>query len=366
VSSDADQQPDPAGYVQRAELLAELGRYDEAAAELGFALALDSGAAGPTLMLARVHLAGGRPAEALAVAEAAATGAPEAVPPLVLSGLALVDLRRFAEAAQVADKLLVLGPADAYAQRSAAAILAESRNGQSALNAAWRGVELDPQGAPNHLVLSLVAARLGLFDLAERAYREALRLDPDLAEEPAETGVVRLEQRRYSAAIAQVADAAAMLPTRPAPPAGPLDDTAPDARSGAGVAGGSPALPDVDPLRRLVYFGVGYAIVTAVLVAFLATENGAISRVWAALAAVGGMSVLWRAARQVPAVAFGRLADLPRAGWDTALPIYAVLVAPALMLGYALFGTPWTLVVAIIGTAAAQLVVLRRPAAGRG
>ena len=179
MSSDAEQQPDPAGYLQRAELLAELGRYDEAAAELSFALALDPGATDPTLMLARVHLSGGRPAEALAAAEAAAVGAPEPAPPLVLRGLALVDLRRFAEAAQVADQLLAVGPADAYAQRSGAAILAESHNGQPALNAAWRSVELDPRGAPNHLVLSLVTARLGLFDLAERAYREALRLDPD-------------------------------------------------------------------------------------------------------------------------------------------------------------------------------------------
>ncbi len=47
------------GYLERATLLAELGRYDEAAAELGFALALDPAAAEVSTMLARVHLRGG-------------------------------------------------------------------------------------------------------------------------------------------------------------------------------------------------------------------------------------------------------------------------------------------------------------------
>lgn len=248
------------GYRQRSQLLAELGRYDEAAEELGFALALAPADPSALTLLARLHLAAGRPGAAIAAADAAiggpphppeaptafappapsgsptssapseppgSSGAPRPVgsaapseppgspegpqpvgppgppssrpgppvgsgPPgeapavvptaaLVIRAIALADLGEYAESARTADRILAAGPTDAYAQRSAAAILAEARNGQPALDAAWRGVELAPDEPQAHLVLALVAGRLELFDLAERAYREALRLDPELA-----------------------------------------------------------------------------------------------------------------------------------------------------------------------------------------
>ncbi|GIJ07410.1 hypothetical protein Van01_06240 [Micromonospora andamanensis] len=218
MSPDVPTDPPAAdGYLERATLLAELGRYDEAVAELGFALALDPADATVSTMLARVQLAAGRPAEALAAAETAVSAAPGQLPPLVARGLALGDLERYAEAARTADEILALGPADAYAQRSAAAILAGSRNGQPALNAAWRGVELAPEEPQGHLVLGLVAANMRMYDLAERAYREALRLDPRLAEAGEDVGVLRLEQRRWSSALERLAEAAvaSLPPTDP-------------------------------------------------------------------------------------------------------------------------------------------------------
>ena len=113
------------GYVQRAQLLAELGRYDEAAGELAYAVGPSARMTLDALtMLARVHLAADRPAEALTAADTAVAAAPEALPPLVARGMALADLERYTEAAATADRILALGPADAYAQRSAAAILA--------------------------------------------------------------------------------------------------------------------------------------------------------------------------------------------------------------------------------------------------
>ena len=66
-------------------------------------------------------------------------------PPLVARGMALADLERYGEAAGHRRPDPRARPDDAYAQRSAAAILAEARNGQPALNAAWRGVELAPR-----------------------------------------------------------------------------------------------------------------------------------------------------------------------------------------------------------------------------
>jgi tetratricopeptide (TPR) repeat protein len=316
--------------------LADLGRYDEAAAELGYAVALDPGNARALTMLARVHLAAERPVEALYAADAAAAAAPGLVHPLVVRGLALADLRRFKEAASSADQILVLGPDDAYAQRSAAAILAEARNGQPALNAAWRGVQLAPEQPQAHLVLGLVAARLGLFDLAERAYREALRLDPQLAEARHDLGVIRLEQRRYAEALEDLAEASAIQPVR---------------LGGATSVGAA--------LRRLVLYGAGYSIVAAVVVAFMAAGNGPISRVWAALMAIAGAVLVWGFSARVPGVVRKILPGLLRSDRPLALSVYAVAAAPCLILLYALMGTPWPLVLAIAAAAVAEFAVFR-------
>ncbi|GAB2942573.1 hypothetical protein GCM10027280_33960 [Micromonospora polyrhachis] len=326
------------GYLQRAVLLADLGRYDEAATELGYAIALKPGDPQALTMLARVHLAADRPAEALAAVEAAVAAVPDAVPPLVIRAFALADLRRFPEAAQTADQILAFGPTDAYAQRSAAAILAESRNGQPALDAAWRAVELAPAAAPAHLVLGLVAARLGLYDLAERAYREALRLDPALAEAHQEVGVVRLEERRYSVALAQVTETIVPAPARL----------------------GSAPRSIGEGLRNLLLYGAGYAIVAVVLVAFSAANNEALSRIMALVLAVGGAAVMWLLAVRVPGL-FGRvLPALLRQDRALGIAGYAVPAAPCLILLYALVGTPWPLVLAICATVVAEIVVFRR------
>ncbi|MEV1285979.1 tetratricopeptide repeat protein [Micromonospora sp. NPDC049679] len=339
MSSDpaSDQDAAAEGYLQRARLLADLGRYGEAADELGFAVALGPGDPVTLTMLARVHLAARRPDDALAAADAAVSAAPTVIPALVARGLALTDLRRFTEAARVADDVLARAPEDAYAQRSAAAILAEARNGQQSLNAAWRGVELAPEEPEAHLVLSLVAARLELFDLAERAYREALRLDPRLADARHDIGVVRLEQRRYAEALEDIADAVVVRPTR-------IDDP-----RTAGTA-----------LRRLVLYGAGYGMVAAVVVAFVAAGNGPMSRVWAVLLAVGGFVTAGVLAGRVPGSVTAILPGLLRADRPLALAIYAVAAAPCLLLLYALLGTPWPLVLAIAVGAAAEFVVWRQ------
>lgn len=338
MSSDAAPDQSAAdGYLQRAQLLAELGRYDEAAGELASALAMDPANAEALTMLARVHLAADRSTEALTAAEAAVAVAPHAVPPLVARGLALADLGRFPAAAGTADEILALGPTDAYAQRSAAAILAGSRNGQQALNAAWRGVELAPEEPQAHLVLGLVSARLELFDLAERAYREALRLNPQLAVARHDMGVLRLEQRRYAEALEHLVEAAAMDP-----------------------AGTDSGRTISDALRRLVLYGAGWSLVATVLVAFLAPAGPGTSRVFAAVAAIGGALVVWRHAARVPGLLGTILPGLLRSDRTLALALYAVAAAPMLLLLYALVGTPWPLVAAITVTTVAEFAVLSR------
>ncbi|HEY0698330.1 MAG TPA: hypothetical protein VGD43_11040, partial [Micromonospora sp.] len=229
---------------------------------------------------------------------------------------------------------------DAYAQRSAAAILAGSRNGQPALDAAWRGVELAPEEPQAHLVLAMVAARLHLFDLAERGYTEALRLDPELAGARHDPGVLRLERRRYAEALEALAEYAATdLPWR------------------------DPARISPTGLHRLVLFGAGYSIVAAVLAAFLASGGGdGTSRLWAGFSAVIGFLLVWRYAARVPEFTAKVLPALAREDRPFALAVYAVLAAPCLILLYAFVGTPWPLVLAIMVTAFAEFVVLHRRA----
>lgn len=339
MSSDAapNQHADFEGYLQRAELLADLGRYDDAVTELGFAIALDPTEVRALTLLARVHLAAERPEKALAAADSALAVAPDLVPAWVIRGLALADLRRFHEAGEAADRILQLGPDDAYAQRSAAAILGEARNGQQALNAAWRGVELAPEEAQAHLVLGLVSARLELFDLAERAYREALRLDPELAEARHDMGVIRLEQKRYAEALEHLAEAAAMAPER----------------ADAGRAVG-------DALARLVHYGAGYGLISSVLVACVAAGNGAVSRIWGALLAVAGFVIIGVLAAKVPGSVRAILPSLSRSDRALAVAVYAVAAVPCLLLVYALVGTPWPLVLTIVATALAELALLSR------
>ncbi len=507
MSADVPTDPPAAdGYLQRATLLGELGRYDEAASELGFALALDPAAVEALIMLARVQLAAGRPTEALAAAESAVAAAPGQVPPLVARALALGDLERYAEAARTADEILALAPQDAYAQRSAAAILAGSRNGQLALNTAWHAVELAPDEPQGHLVLGLVAANMRMFDLAERAYREALRLDPRLAEVGDDVGVLRLEQRRWNTTLAQLADAAVgnlppadpsgrpgtATPTGPdhdprrsglpgdgtSPPSGPRDDAAwpsgppdsaswpsgpgddlsrpsgprdgasgpgddvarpsgpgdgaswpsggrdaaswpgeagddtsrpggtPDAASGpgddvsrSGAAGGA-AYPGLTPdwprhgpagsppgalgggpvdagqftgpvthravpaaLRQLVVWGAGWSVVAAVVVACTAATGPGFSRLIAVLAAIGGGIVVWRQASRLPGLTRTVMPVLRRTDRTLALAVYAACAGPALILLYALFGSPWPLVLAIGAGTVAQLAIITRPVA---
>ncbi|QOC90012.1 tetratricopeptide repeat protein [Micromonospora craniellae] len=412
MSADVPTDPPAAdGYLERATLLAELGRYDEAVAELGFALSLDPAAAEVSTMLARVHLAAGRPAEALTAAEAAVAAAPGQLPPLVARGLALGDLERYGDAARTADEILALGPEDAYAQRSGAAILAGSRNGQPALNAAWHGVELAPEEPQGHLVLGLVAANMQMYDLAERAYREALRLDPRLAEVSEDVGVLRLEQRRWSATLEQLAEAAvASMP----PDSGRRDgtrtdpnrsDTVPDDLSGldqpredprrgetpderkpgqggpsgptAGQGGDDPFAAPVDAgpvgpvadrtvpaaLRQLVVWGAGWSVIAAVVVACSAATGPGFSRLMAVLAAAGGGIVVWRQASRLPGLTRTVLPVLRRTDRTLAFAVYGACVAPVLILLYALLGTPWPLVLAIGVAMAAQLAIVTRPVA---
>ena len=371
-------QPDDAAeqFRQTAMLLADLGRYDEAAGELAAGLAAAPDHPDLLTTLARVHLAADQPVEALTAADRAVAAAPGTIGPLVVRAMALADCRRFGEAAEIAVELLRRWPDDPYAQRTGAAVLSETRNGQEALNAAWGAVRLAPTEAEAHLVLGVVSARLRLFDLAQRAYGEALELDPALGDAQHDLGVVRLERRRWAKALEELADAAALAPPV-TPPTSPADVTDPDVANPAPVGPGPaplglsvsrPAGPVLDPadhsngiVRQSVLYGANGVLVAGLLTAFMANSSSGAARVWAAVIGVVIALVLafW-VRRQLTEPVAAALARLRRHDRPLAAAWYAAAAAPLLLVAYAVVGSLVPLIAAMVMAAAAELIVLTR------
>jgi len=420
VGPDLDPETTPEEYRQRALLLADLGRYDEAAGEI--AAGLSAAPDEPSLLatLARIHLAADQPAEALAAAERAVAAAPETLTTLVVRAMALTDSRRYADAARVASDILRRWPADAYAQRTGAALLSESRNGQEALNAAWNGVRVAPAEPEAHLVLAVVAARLQLFELAQRAYAEALDLDPAIGTAQSDVGIVRFERRRWAQALEGLADDAALTapgddaalpaddpladdgpypdpfprpyqpPDRPEPEAPPGHSSAswtgePAGRSSASWTGepagrssaswtGEPAVSrplgpvldssaeEIATFRRGTQIAANGTLVAAVVAAAMSTASEGVSRAWAALfGLIIVLGVLIWLRRSIPGRLGASLARLRANRRSLAVALYLSLAAPLLLPVYALIGGVLPLIVGMVLAAAAGLVILIRP-----
>jgi hypothetical protein len=383
VAAPLEPETTPEEYRQRALLLADLGRYDEAAGEI--AAGLDAAPEEPNLLatLARIHLIAEQPGEALRAADRANAAAPAILHTLVVRAMALTDSQRFTEAAQVAVDILRNWPTDAYAQRTGAALLSESRNGQEALNAAWNGVRVAPAEAEAHLVLAVVAARLRLFDLAQRAYAEALDLDPAVGEAQRDAGIVRLERRRWAQSLESLADQAS-LPAEPQPiedtpypepfprpyqaPDRPLPDVpaAPSSASWIEPPVSVPAGPVLDPsgetvatARQAVLYGSNWTLVAAVIAAAMSLASDGISRVWAALIGLlilGGVT-FWLN-RKLPEPLTAALARLRGHHRSLAWATYLTFAAPILLLLYTFVGGVVPLVAGMVLAAAAEMIVL--------
>ena len=374
----------PEEYRQRALLFADLGRYDDAAAEIAAGLTAAPSDSGLLVTLARVHLVAEQPVEALVAADRAVAATPDEMTALAVRAMALTDNRRFGDAAVVAGEILRRWPHDAYAQRTGAALLSESRNGQEALNAAWNGVRLAPAEAEAHLVLAMVAARLRLFDLAQQAYGEALDLDEAVGDAQRDVGIVRLERRRWAVALEALADEAALGSVAADPdlprayPAPDRPEPAPDAYDPAAGARGEvwntpppvsrPAGPVLDPsgdsaaaVRQAVLYGANGVLIAALLTALMANASAGASRVWAGLIGVLVFAavLIWLGRRLTEPLgtALGRLRTADR---RLASAAWLMLGSPVLLVVYALVGGLVPLVAAMVVAAVAELLVITR------
>lgn len=321
-------------YLQRAELLANLGRYEDALEELEQAREQDADRAAAQTLLARVRLASGDVANALSAADEAVKAAPTDVAANVARGMVLAELGRIDEAADQAERILRYGRGDGYACTSAAAILGQVRAGQVALDAAWEGVRLAPDQPRAHLVLGVVAARLGMDDIAVRAYHEALQLDPELETAETAVGLSRQEQHRYVQALARVVTGRR--------------------RAETGHTADRP-VPAADPLRRLLDLGASSAVVAVTVVSCLAgTSPGSTARLWAAVSGVAMLGGFAFAFRRLPIDVRGGLPERMRADRALAVAVWAVVAAPLGLVCAAVSGSSWLL----LGASAAAVVAL--------
>ncbi|WP_250031465.1 tetratricopeptide repeat protein [Paractinoplanes maris] len=382
----------PEEYRQRALLLADLGRYDEAAQEVAAGLTAAPDEPGLLATLARIHLAAEQPAEALRAAEKAVAAAPDTITNLVVRAMALTDSQKYGDAARVASGILAQWPADAYAQRTGAALLSESRNGQEALNAAWNAVRIAPADAEAHLVLAVVAARLRLFDLAQRAYTQSLDLDPAIGDAQHDMGIVRFERRRWAKALEALADEATLsaqaqaepdvreeqvgdypepFPRAYQAPDRPEPKEEPQRGSGSWAAEPSiskPSGPVLDPsepsaaaVRQAVVYGANATLIAGVMAGLMTLSSDGISQVWAGLVGVLiVIGLLIGLRRTVPEPVGAALSRLRAHNRPLAGAAYIGFVAPLVLVVYAVVGGIVSLVAAMVLAAVAELLVLTR------
>lgn len=83
----------------------------------------------------------------------------------------------------------------------------EARDGDGALEAVQRLVNLDSSSSFSHNYAGLVAARAGKTEAARDSFRRAVELDPDLVDARVNLGVIEWEQRNLDEALEQFREA---------------------------------------------------------------------------------------------------------------------------------------------------------------
>jgi len=197
----ASGQPDPAAAFQRADMLVELRRPEEAVALLRAALADHPGRSDLWGQLAMALLAADRPSEAYAAAQRRLELAPHNEWGYRLASLALTGLGRRR-----------LAPHEWRAHARLARALADEGRLREAWDAGVRAVELAPDEPEAHMAIGAVAMALRGWPMAEQAYRHVLALEPGNAAARNNLALVTLHRGEVAGAASGFADAVATDP----------------------------------------------------------------------------------------------------------------------------------------------------------
>jgi tetratricopeptide (TPR) repeat protein len=205
-------QPDPAVVFQRADVLVELHRPEEAVTLLHAALAGHPGRADLWGQLAMALLAAGRTSEAYAAAQRRLELAPQNEWGYRLASLSLTGLGRRQEASQAARTSVGLAPHEWRAYARLARALADEGRLREAWDAGVRAVELAPEEPEAHMAIGAVAMALRGWQMAEQAYRHVLALEPTNAAARNNLALVTLHRGEVTGAASGFADAVATDP----------------------------------------------------------------------------------------------------------------------------------------------------------
>ncbi|MER5888928.1 tetratricopeptide repeat protein [Streptomyces sp. NPDC001941] len=197
------------GVRERAEVLYELDRYDQAAALLAQHLAQHPGDSDALVLLARcrrhLHDLHG----AMALLDEALRGDPELLTAWVVRADVLLALRAYPDAEFAAHRAVELAPQfwgghhllamvwDATAENFGNPAWKRARRAQ-AHQAALHAVSLGPQEASAHFLVGLTAHRMKNLAVARQAYETTLRLDPENSEAHNNLALLHLRGRWFT------------------------------------------------------------------------------------------------------------------------------------------------------------------------
>ncbi len=198
---------------ERARLLLNAGRESDALRLLHTAVATDPHDVMTWGLISRAHLGLAEFQKALDAAGRVVRDWPDSTWGHILVSCALAGLKRRPEALAAAQHAVRLDPSN-HATHLQVASVADDMKGQGALawEAARRAVDLAPLDPDTHATMGSVALTAKRRDVAERAFLEALRLDPQHVQARHDLGVVRLAQGSMHEAARSFVDTAVADP----------------------------------------------------------------------------------------------------------------------------------------------------------
>lgn len=200
--------------IGRARTLIDLGRHEQARAELAKALADDPASVEAWCLMAQCEQKAGDVGGMLYAAGQALASNPDSEWAHRLQALALHKLGRHDEAVHAAREATRLAPHQ-WQQYVVLVTSMIPRLDQHFAEANWaadRAVELAPLHAETHLTRGVLAGARGNLAYAEQNYREALRLDPENAAARNNLATIELRGNNLEAATAGFAAALAENP----------------------------------------------------------------------------------------------------------------------------------------------------------
>ncbi|GGT47713.1 tetratricopeptide repeat protein [Streptomyces purpureus] len=184
--------------LERADVLYDVGRHDQAAALLADHLATEPDDAAALVLLARCRLRLKDAPGALTTVDQALHADPERVSAWLVRTDVLLALRAYGQAEQAAYRAVQLAPHHWGGHLALGTAIdrggVRARRPQ-AYEAARTAVTLAPEEDAAHFLVGITAQRMGDLKTAQRAYETALRLNPDSSEAHNNLSLIHMRRR---------------------------------------------------------------------------------------------------------------------------------------------------------------------------